>query len=43
MSALLFISSILTFLIGIVSEQVSALHYKDTDNDNGSDSLGKSD
>ena len=32
MSALLFISSILTFLIGIVSEQISALHYKDTDN-----------
>jgi glycosyltransferase involved in cell wall biosynthesis len=32
MSALLFISSILTFLIGIVSEQVSSLHYKDIDN-----------
>ncbi len=32
MSALLFISSILTFLIGIVSEQISALHYKDMDN-----------
>lgn len=31
MSALLFISSILTFLIGIVSEQISALHYKDID------------
>lgn len=31
MSALLFISAILTFLIGIVSEQVSALHYKDID------------
>lgn len=29
MSALLFITSILTFLIGIVSEQISALHYKD--------------
>lgn len=29
MSALLFISAIFTFLIGIVSEQVSALHYKD--------------
>jgi len=28
MSALMFISAILTFLIGIVSEQVSALHYK---------------
>ena len=37
MSALLFISAILTFLIGIVSEQISALHYKDIDrtNDNG--------
>lgn len=31
MSALMFISSILTFLIGIVSEQISALHYKDID------------
>lgn len=31
MSALLFISSILTFLIGIVSEQISALHYKDSE------------
>jgi glycosyltransferase involved in cell wall biosynthesis len=31
MSALMFISSILTFLIGIVSEQVSALHYKDSE------------
>lgn len=31
MSALLFISSILTFLVGIVSEQISALHYKGTD------------
>ena len=31
MSALLFISAIFTFLIGIVSEQVSALHYKDID------------
>ncbi len=31
MSALLFISSILTFLIGIVSEQISALHYKGLD------------
>lgn len=28
MSALLFIASMLTFLIGIVSEQVSSLHYK---------------
>ncbi len=31
MSALLFISAILTFLIGIVSEQISALHYKGID------------
>ena len=31
MSALLFISAIFTFLIGIVSEQISALHYKDID------------
>jgi glycosyltransferase involved in cell wall biosynthesis len=31
MSALLFISAVLTFLIGIVSEQISALHYKDID------------
>jgi len=29
MSAVLFLSSLLTFLIGILSEQVSALHYKD--------------
>lgn len=28
MSALLFISSLLTFLMGVLSEQVSALHYK---------------
>ena len=33
MTALLFISAILTFLIGIVSEQISALHYKDIDNE----------
>lgn len=38
MSALLFISAILTFLIGIVSEQISALHYKDIDNNRGGDS-----
>ena len=31
MSALLFISAVFTFLIGIVSEQISALHYKDID------------
>lgn len=31
MSALLLISAIFTFLIGIVSEQISALHYKDID------------
>lgn len=30
MGVLLYISSLTTFLIGIVSEQVSALHYKDT-------------
>jgi len=38
MSALLLISAVITFLIGIVSEQVSALHYKDIDagrDDNG--------
>ena len=29
MSAILFIASLFTFLIGILSEQVSALHYKD--------------
>jgi len=29
MSAVLFMSSLFTFLIGIVSEQISALHYKD--------------
>jgi glycosyltransferase involved in cell wall biosynthesis len=33
MSALLFISAILTFLIGIVSEQISALHYKGINDD----------
>ena len=37
MSALMFISSILTFLIGIVSEQISALHYKDIDVTNDKD------
>ncbi len=31
MSALLLISAIITFLIGIVSEQISALHYKGTE------------
>ncbi|MBA3772987.1 MAG: glycosyltransferase [Ramlibacter sp.] len=31
MSALLFISAIFTFLIGVVSEQISALHYKNID------------
>jgi glycosyltransferase involved in cell wall biosynthesis len=31
MSALLFITSVLIFLIGIVSEQISALMYKDSD------------
>jgi len=29
MSAILFLSSLFTFLIGVVSEQVSALHYRD--------------
>jgi glycosyltransferase involved in cell wall biosynthesis len=29
MSSILFLSSLFTFLIGVVSEQVSALHYKD--------------
>jgi len=38
MSALLFISAIFTFLIGIVSEQISALHYKNIDT---SDQEGK--
>ena len=33
MSALMFIASMLTFLIGIVSEQVSSLHYRDADED----------
>jgi len=33
MSALLFITAILTFLIGIVSEQVSSLHYKSSSDD----------
>lgn len=35
MSALLFIASLLTFLIGIVSEQVSSLHYRGTDDPRG--------
>jgi glycosyltransferase involved in cell wall biosynthesis len=29
MSAILFLSALFTFLIGVVSEQISALHYKD--------------
>jgi len=33
MSALLLISAVFTFLIGIVSEQISALHYKNIDTD----------
>jgi hypothetical protein len=37
MSALLFIASMLTFLIGIVSEQVSSLHYKTTDREENQD------
>ena len=38
MSALLFISAIFTFLIGIVSEQISALHYKGIDSTDHEDS-----
>lgn len=37
MSALLFISAIFTFLIGVVSEQISALHYKDIDTQDSQD------
>jgi len=33
MSALLFIASIQTFLIGIISEQISSLHYKGVENE----------
>jgi glycosyltransferase involved in cell wall biosynthesis len=33
MSALLFSSSLMTFLLGIVSEQISSLHYKGADDD----------
>lgn len=33
MSVLLFVSAVLTFLIGIVSEQISALHYRDSENE----------
>jgi len=33
MSALLFIAAILTFLIGIVSEQITMLNYRDSDRD----------
>ncbi len=33
MSALLFISSLFTFLIGIISEQISSIHYKNTSED----------
>lgn len=33
MSALLFTTSILVFLIGVLSEQISALHYKGADDD----------
>lgn len=31
MSALLFISSVMVFLIGLVSEQITTLMYKDSD------------
>ena len=37
MSALLFISAVFTFLIGIVSEQISALHYKNIDTSDQND------
>lgn len=43
MSALLFIAAIFTFLIGIVSEQISALHFKDLNTENNSDSLSEKD
>ena len=33
MSALLFINSILVFLIGLISEQITALNYKDSDSE----------
>ncbi|MGV6807387.1 MAG: glycosyltransferase family 2 protein, partial [bacterium] len=33
MSAILFLSALFTFLIGIVSEQISSLHYKNTSDD----------
>ncbi|HED13533.1 MAG TPA: glycosyltransferase family 2 protein [Gammaproteobacteria bacterium] len=33
MSAILFLSGLFTFLIGIVSEQISSLHYKNADDD----------
>jgi len=33
MSAVLFMSSLITFLIGIVSEQISSLHYKGVEED----------
>ncbi len=36
MSALLLVSAVFTFLIGIVSEQISALHYKGIDTDSRS-------
>jgi hypothetical protein len=35
MSALLFITSILVFLMGLISEQISALNYKDSDKTHG--------
>jgi len=34
MSALLYITSVLTFMIGIVSEQISSLHYKHSEENN---------
>ena len=41
MSALLYIASMLTFLIGIVSEQVSSLHYKDANEDRTNQNNGQ--
>lgn len=38
MSALLFVSSVLIFLIGIISEQISSLHYKGVEEDDGESS-----
>jgi hypothetical protein len=37
MSALLLLSSLLIFLIGIISEQISSLHYKNVEHYSGND------